>query len=159
MPLFMAGAVLLVVLLVVRATRPRVVIPGTLPPMSQWHVQFPPGGAIGLVLGPELAGYGRFVMDPYALHYFPADEEQPTWALAYNQITVRSLSMWTPGGARIELCWPQGRLRFRVSREKLNRFVNNGFKDLRELTYNSQFLAEIVARGARQVIDTPQAPT
>lgn len=165
-----ATAVLVAVLAVVftlsatRRTRPELgprppagVAPGpagaALPPPrpgavdGSWNAMVAGGGIFGAMGGTINATFGRLDLARGLLTFTRDGASAPDWSVACTQLRVRQLGLLVAKGD-VELNGPMGTVRCTVSREHVNRFTQNGFKDLREQGYAREFVHAVLSNGA-----------
>lgn len=113
-------------------------------PDAHWQAKIVPGGSLL-----DGAFYGQFVLSQGRLSFVPDD--QPAWAWTFG---VPELQVVRRGLLRsrlaLDLVLPDGTvLGVVVSRTTINRFVNNGLKDLSENREADVFMQLMAANGAQ----------
>lgn len=103
-------------------------------------------------VGADLAAtHGRLRVADGRLTFTPEGATGPAWSVPCREVTVRTASFFSLDGADVELHGAWGVMRCTVSRERINRFVGNDFKTLRERTYGRELAVAMAQQGARFV--------
>lgn len=105
------------------------------------------GGLFGAMGGTINATFGRIDLIGGILSFTRDGAVDPDWHAPCHQLRVRQLGALVAKGD-VELNGPMGQVRCTVSREHVNRFTQNGFKDLREQGYAREFVHAVLSHGA-----------
>ncbi|MDF1704242.1 MAG: hypothetical protein P1U38_05660 [Aeromicrobium sp.] len=112
-----------------------------------WDAMIPGGGFLGAMGGSLNATFGRIDLVGGRLAFTRDGADAPDWQVPCTHLRIRQLSALAPKGD-VELNGPMGPVRCTVSRERVNRFTQNGFKDLREQGYAREFVQAVLTNGA-----------
>lgn len=112
-----------------------------------WNVMIAGGGLFGAMGGTINATFGRFDLAQGLLTFTRDGAAGPDWSAPCHLLRVRQLGALVAKGD-VELNGPMGHVRCTVSREHVNRFTQNGFKDLREQGYAREFVHAVLSHGA-----------
>lgn len=112
-----------------------------------WNAMIAGGGVFGAMGGTINATFGRLDLAGGLLSFTRDGADTPDWSTPCTQLRVRQLGLLVAKGD-IELTGPMGTVRCTVSREHVNRFTQNGFKDLREQGYAREFVHAVLSNGA-----------
>ena len=113
-----------------------------------WNAMIAGGGIFGAMGGTINATFGRFDLVGGLLSFTRDAADAPDWSTPCTQLRIRQLGVLVAKGD-VELNGPRGLVRCTVSREHVNRFTQNGFKDLREQGYAREFVHAVLSHGAR----------
>jgi hypothetical protein len=121
---------------------------------GQWNGEILGTGAMGAIGGTLGSTFGVFEVRGGHMVFTPDDAAAPTWTTPCNVLTVAKRGLLALNGADVSISWPTGpgvwhTASCNVSREKINRFMENDFKDMRERGYADEFIACLAANGAR----------
>lgn len=111
-------------------------------PPARWNVRvFPPGDLVG--------EWGQLSLADGQLSFTPEELTEPRFVLPMRSLQVQHRGMFRLGRADLHLWLPDGtRLGMIVSREKINKVIDNDFKEMRELNEAHNFVAALAANGA-----------
>ncbi len=112
-----------------------------------WNAMIAGGGLFGAMGGTINATFGRFDLTRGLLVFTRDGADAPDWSVPCTQLRIRQLGVLVAKGD-VELNGPMGAVRCTVSREHVNRFTQNGFKDLREQGYAREFVHAVLSHGA-----------
>jgi hypothetical protein len=139
------------------ATRPAAPRPGAVgevgpPPRpgavdGTWNAMLLGRGALGGLGATINATFGRFDLVGGALSFTRDGATAPDWTSPCAHLRVHQLGLLVAKGD-VALDGPMGPVRATVSREHVNRFTRNGFKDLREQGYAREFVHALLSNGA-----------
>lgn len=114
---------------------------------GSWNAMVAGGGIFGAMGGTINATFGSLDLVRGFLTFTRDGAGAPDWSVPCTQLRVRQLGLLVAKGD-IELNGPMGTVRCTVSREHVNRFTQNGFKDLREQGYAREFVHAVLSNGA-----------
>lgn len=97
------------------------------------------------------ATHGRLRVAGGWLTFTPEGATGPAWSVPCREVTVRTASFFSLDGADVELHGAWGVVRCTVSQERINRFVGNDFKTLRERGYGRELAVAMAQQGARVI--------
>lgn len=163
LPVFFASLVLFfVVLFVVIALFKRVQHPVASPPSGQaggspagrWNGEILGAGLLGTLGASSSSTFGIFEVRDGTMYFTPDGSSTPDWATPCSALVAQKRGAVSLNGADLSLSWKGSQGEWRtaqcnVSREGINRFMRNDFKDLRERGYASEFVHCLAANGAR----------
>lgn len=112
-----------------------------------WNAMIAGGGVFGAMGGTINATFGRFDLVRGLLTFTRDGADAPDWSVPCTHLRIRQLGALVAKGD-VELHGPMGPVRCTVSREHVNRFTQNGFKDLREQGYAREFVHAVLSHGA-----------
>lgn len=112
-----------------------------------WNAMIAGGGVFGAMGGTINATFGRFDLVRGLLTFTRDGAEAPDWSVPCTHLRIRQLGVLVAKGD-VELNGPMGPVRCTVSREHVNRFTQNSFKDLREQGYAREFVHAVLSHGA-----------
>ena len=109
------------------------------------------GGAIGSTLS---STFGVFEVREGVMTFTPDGASAPDWTTPCAALVVARKGFISFNGADVSISWQSGPGAWQtaacnVSRERINRLMDNDFKDLRQRGYASEFIACLAANGAR----------
>ncbi|NYG58155.1 hypothetical protein BJ980_001078 [Nocardioides daedukensis] len=116
------------------------------PPIGTWNAQILAGHLIGVLGGTAGSQNGRFEVAQGLLHFRPTGATKPAWTLPCGQLRARAHGMLSTAG--VTLWTAQGEIRCNVSREKINIWVDNDIKEMRQPAYAREFVEVLHANGA-----------
>lgn len=141
----MLAVVVLVVVLVVRGGRAAPLPPGA--PL-RWNVMVFGSDPIGRLGGTLGADVGTLEIRDGHLGYHADGAAEPAWRVPCAGLPVR-LETGLRGLRTLTIHAPTGPMHVAVSRERLDRVVDNPLKDLREAGYAAELHRVLTAHGAR----------
>ncbi|MEG9227125.1 hypothetical protein [Aeromicrobium sp. Sec7.5] len=112
-----------------------------------WNAMIAGGGLFGAMGGTVNATFGRMDVVSGVLSFTRDGATGPDWSTPCTLLRVRQLGALVAKGD-VELNGPMGQVRCTVSREHVNRFTQNGFKDMREQGYAREFVHAALSHGA-----------
>lgn len=121
---------------------------------GRWNGEILGTGALG-ALGSTLGStFGAFEVHEGVMRFTPEGAAAPDWTTPCNALVVAQRGFMTLNSADVSLSWQTGpdlwqTVQCNVSRERINRLMDNDFKDLRERGYAAEFVACLGANGAR----------
>jgi len=130
---------------------------GWLPPVSPmahpagsgtWNAEILGSGALGALGGTLGSNFGTMHVADGLLTFRPEDASTHPWSLPCQQVLVSKRGLISLNGADVQLQWTQGTLRCNVSTEKINRLVDNDYKQLRQRGHADGFIAALSRRAA-----------
>ena len=123
-------------------------------PTGRWNGEILGNGVLGLVGGTAGSAFGVFEVRDGTMTFTPDGAAAPDWTTPCRALVVAKRGFMSINGADLSLTWPTGPQTWHsasvnVSRERINRVMENDFKDLRERGYADELVASLAAHGAR----------
>lgn len=123
-------------------------------PTGRWNGEILGNGALGAIGGTAGSTFGVFEVRDGTMTFTPDGAAAPDWTTPCTALVVAKRGFMSFNGADVSITWPTGPQRWHsasvnVSRERINRVMENDFKDLRERGYADEFVACLAAHGAR----------
>lgn len=127
---------------------PRASATGGYAPDGAWNALIFGDGPIGAMGGTLNARGGRFHLQQGILSFVPDGQTAPEWSVPCTDIVARAHTAFSIAGVLLWL--PGAQLRCDVSQEHINRVSRNSIKSMRQGRYYREFVAALVANGARE---------
>lgn len=121
---------------------------------GRWNGEILGNGAISAMGGTLGSTFGVFEVKQGLMTFTPDGAAEPNWTTPCSSLVVAQRGFMSFNGADVSITWPTGagvwhQASCNVSRERINRLMDNDFKDLRERGYATEFIACLAANGAR----------
>jgi hypothetical protein len=119
----------------------------TAPAAGTWNAEILGDGVIGALGGTVSSQFGTVHVENSSMTFTP--EGGASWSLPCSNLLIGKRGFLAIDGSDVIIESPRGPLRMNVSREHINRVMENDFKDFRERGYADEFLWVLQANGAR----------
>lgn len=123
-------------------------------PAGRWNGEILGTGALGAIGSTLSSTFGVFEVRNGVMTFTPDGAAAPDWTSRCPALVVAKKGFMSFDSADVSISWQSGpgvwqTAACNVSRERINRLMDNDFKDLRERGYASEFIASLAANGAR----------